>query len=93
MNDREHAAWQGFLTLHATLTEEIDRVERAGHVVRQECDADGRVFYAQLSEKGKAQLLEARPTYVASIKGHFVERFDVRVLRKLAAGWKPSRAT
>src|SRR4026207_1638169 len=106
MNDREHAAWQGFLTLHATLTEEIDRslrethgvtlqhfevllhldrapgnrlrmgglgpsvrpsrggpwrladrVERAGHIVRQECDADGRVFYAQLSEKGKAQLL------------------------------------
>jgi len=142
MNDREHAAWQGFLTLHATLTEEIDRslrethgltlqhfevllhldrapgnrlrmgdlatsvrlsqsgtsrlvdrVERAGHIVRQECDADGRVFYAQLSEKGKAQLLEARPTYVAGIQNRFVERFDVRVLRKLAAGWKPSRAT
>ena len=140
MNDREHAAWQGFLSLHANLTEEIDRslrethgltllhfevllhldrapgnrlrmsdlatsvrmsqsgasrlvdrVERAGHVVRQECDADGRVFYAQLSEKGKAQLLEARPTYVAGVQDRFVERFDVRVLRKLAAGWQRSR--
>ena len=118
MNDREHAAWQGFLTLHATLTEEIDRslreahgltlqhfevllhldrapgnrmrmsdlatsvrmsqsgasrlvdrVERAGHVVRQECNADGRVLYAHLSESGKAQLLEARPTYVAGVRG------------------------
>lgn len=142
MNDGEHAAWQGFLTLHATLTEEldrslrethgltlqhfelllhldrapgnrmrmsdlagsvrmsqsgasrlVDRVERAGHVVRQECDADGRVLYAQLSETGRARLLEARPTYVAGIRGRFVERFDVRVLRKLAAGWQRSRAT
>jgi len=142
MNDREHAAWQGFLTLHATLTDEIDkslrethgltlqhfevllhldrapgnrmrmgdlasavrlsqsgasrlvdRVERAGHVVRQECDADGRVLYAQLSETGKAQLREARPTYLASVQDRFVERFDVRLLRKLAAGWKASQAT
>ena len=31
MNDREHAAWQGFLTLHATLTEEIDRSLRKTH--------------------------------------------------------------
>jgi YD repeat-containing protein len=140
MTDREHAAWQGFLTLHATLTDEIDRslreshgltlqhfevllhleeapgnrmrmgdlassvrlsqsgasrlvdrVERAGHIVRQECDADGRVLYAQLSESGKAQLLEARPTYVAGVQDRFLERFDVRVLRKLAAGWQRSR--
>jgi len=142
MTDREHAAWQGFLTLHATLTEEIDRslreahgltlqhfevllhldgapgnrmrmgdlatsvrlsqsgasrlvdrVERAGHVLRQECDADGRVLYAQLSERGRAQLLEARPTYVAGVQGRFVERFDVRLLRKLAAGWRRSQPT
>ena len=142
MNDREHDAWQGFLTLHATLTEEIDRslrethgltlqhfevllhldrapgnrmrmsdlaasvrmsqsgasrlvdrVERAGHVVRQECDADGRVLYAQLSERGNARLLEARPTYVAGVRGHFVERFDGRLLRKLAAGWQRAQPT
>ena len=31
MTDREHAAWQGFLTLHATLTEEIDRSLRESH--------------------------------------------------------------
>ena len=142
MTDREHAAWQGFLTLHATLTEEIDRslrerhgltlqhfevllhldeapgnrmrmtdlassvrlsqsgasrlvdrVERAGHVIRQECAADGRVLYAQLSATGKSRLREARPTYVASVQGRFVERFDVRVLRKLAAGWKRAQPT
>ena len=142
MNDREHAAWQGFLNLHATLTEEldrslrethglsllhfevllhlerapgnrmrmgdlatsvrlsqsgasrlVDRVERAGHVVRRECDADGRVLYAQLSETGKARLLEAHPTYVAGVRGRFVQRFDVRVLRKLAAGWQRAHPT
>ena len=31
MNHREHDAWQGFLTLHATLTEEIDRSLRETH--------------------------------------------------------------
>jgi len=142
MDDREHDAWQGFLSLHATLIEEIDRslreshgltlqhfevllhlerapgsrmrmsdlatsvrmsqsgasrlvdrVERAGHVVRHECDADGRVLYAQLSETGKARLLEARPTYVAGVQGRFVERLDLRLLRKLAAGWKRSQPT
>ena len=142
MTDREHAAWQGFLTLHATLTEEIDRslreshgltlqhfevllhleeapgnrmrmtdlatsvrlsqsgasrlvdrVERAGHVVRQECDADGRVLYAQLSATGRTRLREARPTYIEGVQGRFVVRFDVRVLRKLAAGWQRSRPT
>ena len=142
MNDREHAAWQGFLSLHATVTEEldrslrethgltlqhfevllhldrapgnrmrmgdlatsvrmtqsgasrlVDRVERAGHIVRRECDADGRVLYAQLSDEGKARLLEARPTYVAGVQDRFVERFDVRLLRKLAAGWARSKPT
>ena len=39
-------------------------------------------------ETGKAQLLEARPTYVASVQGRFLERFDVGLLRKLAAGWE-----
>jgi DNA-binding MarR family transcriptional regulator len=142
MNPREHAAWQGFLSLHATLTEEIDRslrethgltllhfevllhldrapgnrmrmgdlatsvrmsqsgasrlvdrVERAGHVVRRECDADGRVLYAHLSESGKARLLEAHPTYVAGIRGQFVKRFDVGLLRTLAAGWQRAYPT
>jgi DNA-binding MarR family transcriptional regulator len=142
MNDRDHAAWLGFLSLHASLTDEIDRslrethgmtmqhfevllhldrapgnrmrmgdlatsvrlsqsgasrlvdrVERAGDVVRQECDADGRVLYAQLSVSGKARLREARPTYVSAVRDHFVERFDVRLLRTLAAGWQRSRAT
>jgi DNA-binding MarR family transcriptional regulator len=142
MNDRDHAAWQGFLSLHATLTEEIDRslreahgmtlqhfevllhldrapgkrmrmgdlassmrlsqsgasrlvhrVVRAGDVVREECDADARVFYAQLSESGRTRLRDARPTYVSAVRGHFVERFDVRVLRTLAAGWQSARPT
>jgi DNA-binding MarR family transcriptional regulator len=142
MNDRDHAAWQGFLDLHAELTDEldrslrerhgltlphfevllhldrapgnrmrmgdlaasvrmtqsgasrlVDRVERAGHVVRQECAADGRVLYAQLSETGKARLLEAHPTYAAGVRGRFVERFDVRVLRTLAAGWQRAYPT
>ena len=137
LNDGEHAAWQGFLSLHAALMEEldrslrethgltlqhfevllhldravgsrmrmsdlatsvrmsqsgvsrlVDRVERAGHVVRRECEADGRVLYAHLTDTGRARLLEAHPTYVEGVQARFVERFDVRALRKLAAGWR-----
>ncbi len=142
MNDRDDAAWLAFLSLHATLTDEIDRslrerhgmtmqhfevllhldrapgnrmrmgdlatsvrlsqsgasrlvgrVERAGDVVRQECDADRRVLYAYLSENGKTRLREARPTYVSAVRDRFVERLDVRLLRALAAGWQRSQAT
>jgi DNA-binding MarR family transcriptional regulator len=142
LNDGEHAAWQGFLSLHATLTEEldrslrethgltlqhfevllhldrpvgsrmrmsdlaasvrmsqsgasrlVDRVERAGHVLRRECEADGRVLYAHLTDTGRTRLLEAHPTYVEGVQARFVERFDLRVLRKLAASWKRSQAT
>lgn len=142
LNDGEHAAWQGFLSLHAALTEEldrllrethgltlqhfevllhldravgsrmrmsdlatsvrmsqsgasrlVDRVERAGHVVRRECEADGRVLYAHLTDTGRARLLEAHPTYVEGVQARFVERFDVRALRKLAAGWRRAQPT
>ena len=30
---------------------------------------------------------------VAAVRGHFVERFDVRLLRKLAVGWHRSQPT
>ena len=142
LNDGEHAAWQGFLSLHAALTEEldrllrethgltlqhfevllhldravgsrmrmsdlatsvrmsqsgasrlVDRVERAGHVVRRECEADGRVLYAHLTDTGRARLLEAHPTYVEGVQARFVERFDVRALRKLEAGWRRAQPT
>ena len=135
LNDGEHAAWQGFLSLHAALTEEldrllrethgltlqhfevllhldravgsrmrmsdlatsvrmsqsgasrlVDRVERAGPVVRRECEAD-------LTDTGRARLLEAHPTYVEGVQARFVERFDVRALRKLAAGWRRAQPT
>ena len=38
-------------------------------------------------------MLEAHPTYVAGVRGRFVKRFDVGLLRKLAAGWQRAYPT
>jgi DNA-binding MarR family transcriptional regulator len=137
LNDRELAAWRGFLQLHAALVREldreleeahglplthyevlirlylapdnrmrmsdlassvllsqsgvtrlVDRLERAGYVARHQCAADRRVLYAQLTETGRARLLEARPTHLAGVRARFLAHFDDAELDELAAAWE-----
>ena len=137
LNERELAAWRGFLRVHASLVRDldreleeahglplthyevllylasaperrmrmsdlassvllsqsgvtrlIDRLERAGYVVRKPCPEDRRVLWAQLTEAGKARLDEARPTHLAGIRARFLAHFDDDELDELAAGWE-----
>ncbi len=137
LNDRELAAWRGFLRLHAALVREldreleeshglplthyevlihlylapdnrlrmsdlaasvllsqsgvtrlVDRLERAGHVVRHQCADDRRVLYAQLTDRGRARLMEARPTHLAGVRARFLAHFDDAELDELAAAWE-----
>ena len=137
LNDRELAAWRGFLRLHAALVREldreleeahglplthyevlihlylapdnrlrmsdlassvllsqsgvtrlVDRLERAGHVVRHQCADDRRVLYAQLTDSGMARLMEARPTHLAGVRARFLAHFDDAELDELAAAWE-----
>ena len=137
LNDRELAAWRGFLRLHAALVREldreleeahglplthyevlihlylapdnrlrmsdlassvllsqsgvtrlVDRLERAGHVVRHQCADDRRVLYAQLTDRGMARLMEARPTHLAGVRARFLAHFDDAELDELAAAWE-----
>jgi DNA-binding MarR family transcriptional regulator len=137
LDERELAAWRGFLQLHSTLVREldreleeahglplthyevlirlylapdnrmrmsdlassvllsqsgvtrlVDRLERAGHVVRHQCAEDRRVLYAHLTERGKARLIEARPTHLAGVRARFLAHFDEAGLDELAAAWE-----
>ena len=137
LNERELAAWRGFLRVHASLVRDldreleeahglplthyevllylanapdnrlrmsdlassvllsqsgvtrlIDRLERAGHVVRKPCPEDRRVLWAQLTEAGRSRLGEARPTHLAGIRARFLAHFDDDELDELAAGWE-----
>ena len=137
LNDRELAAWRGFLRVHASLvsaldreleeehglplthyevllhlsnapdnrlrmsdlassvllsqsgvTRLVDRLERAGHVVRKPCSEDRRVLYAELTEAGRTRLSEARPTHLAGVRARFLAHFGDGELDELAAAWE-----
>jgi DNA-binding MarR family transcriptional regulator len=51
-------------------------LEESGLVRRESCESDRRVIYAVLTAKGKAKLLEARPTHLRGVGELFIERFD-----------------
>ena len=70
------------------VTRLVDRLERAGLVVRRPCTNDGRVLYAVLTDDGRARLAEARPTHLAGVRERFLSRFDDRELDELAAAWE-----
>ena len=70
------------------VTRLVDRLEEAGHVVRQPCAEDRRVLYAQLTDSGKARLAEARPTHLAGVRERFLSHFDASELDELAAAWE-----
>ena len=70
------------------VTRLVDRLERAGHVVRHQCVDDRRVLYAQLTDRGRARLLEARPTHLAGVRARFLAHFDDAELDELAAAWE-----
>jgi DNA-binding MarR family transcriptional regulator len=137
LNDRELAAWRGFLRVHASLVRDldreleeahglplthyevllhlanapdnrlrmsdlassillsqsgvtrlVDRLERAGHVVRKPCPEDRRVLWAQLTDAGRTRLSEARPTHLAGVRARFLAHFDDSELDDLAAAWE-----
>ncbi len=73
------------------VTRLVDRLERAGHVVRQPCPEDRRVLYAQLTDAGRTRLSEARPTHLAGVRTRFLAPFDDAELNELAAAWERVR--
>jgi DNA-binding MarR family transcriptional regulator len=63
----------GTLVSRSRLTHQIDRMEKAGLVERQECSDDRRGFFAVLTERGWEAISNAAPDHVASVRAHMVD--------------------
>ncbi|MFC4050520.1 MarR family winged helix-turn-helix transcriptional regulator [Actinomadura syzygii] len=65
------------------LTRLVDRMERAGLVVRQSCPSDARGLYAVLTAAGRDRLDEATPTYRRGVRDYLLSHLDEPDLRAL----------
>jgi DNA-binding MarR family transcriptional regulator len=61
------------LVSRSRLTHQIDRMEKAGYVERQECSDDRRGFFAVLTDRGMQAIIDAAPDHVASVRAHMVD--------------------
>ena len=78
------------LASRSRLTHQIDRMERAGLVIRKVCEGDGRGLNAEMTEHGWQTLVDAAPAHVESVRRAIVdvltpEEFEAlgRISRKL----------
>jgi DNA-binding MarR family transcriptional regulator len=67
------------------ITRLLDGLERAGYVTKAQCETDGRVMYAVLTDDGLDKLREAGETHVAGIREVFEGRFSEDELQTLAS--------
>lgn len=61
------------LSSRSRLSHQIDRMQKAGYVDRQECTDDRRGYFAVLTETGYATLVEAAPAHVDSVRQRIVD--------------------
>ncbi len=78
------------------LTRVVDRLERAGLVVREPCPSDRRGFYAVVTAQGLDLLAKALPAHTATIRRCYTEVLEpdeldafVATLRKIRAVVSP----
>jgi DNA-binding MarR family transcriptional regulator len=61
------------LTSRSRLTHQIDRMERAGWVVRKRCEEDQRGQWAVMTPAGLEVIQRAAPTHVSGVRAHLVD--------------------
>ncbi len=61
------------LSSRSRLSHQIDRMEKARYVRREECEDDRRGFYAVLTDHGWDTLVAAAPIHVASVRRRLVD--------------------
>jgi DNA-binding MarR family transcriptional regulator len=63
----------------------VDRLVGEGLLERRPCGADGRAVYAAITDRGRARLAEAEPTYWAALRRLFVDRYTPEEYERLGA--------
>jgi DNA-binding MarR family transcriptional regulator len=57
------------------LTYRVDRLEKAGLVVRRPCSEDGRSIWAVMTDEGRRVLEAAAPLHVSAVRELLIDRF------------------
>jgi DNA-binding MarR family transcriptional regulator len=70
---RMHVLAESLLSSRSAATRYIDRMERAGLVVRMECDADHRGTFVALTDRGGEVFRRAGPLHLRGIATHFAD--------------------
>jgi DNA-binding MarR family transcriptional regulator len=78
----------GALLSQSGLTRLVDRLERAGLVVRERCDHDRRGLYARITDEGLRRFSEARVTHLEGVRARFLEPLGPEELDALADAWE-----
>lgn len=71
------------LVSRSRLSHQIDRMEKAGLVVRQECTDDRRGFFAVLTDHGYDAIVTAAPDHVESVRAYLVDRLGPEDFHRL----------
>ena len=82
---RMHELADRVLLSRSGISRLVDRLEADGLVSRGSCPSDARGSFAVLTERGIERLRGARPTHLAGVCRHFVERFEPAELDQLAS--------
>lgn len=62
----------------------VDRMVAGGLIERRACEADGRVIYAAITERGRDRLAEVEPTHAGAVRRLFMDRFSPEELQGLS---------
>lgn len=61
------------LSSRSRLSHQMDRMQNAGYVRREECEDDKRGFYAVLTDQGWEMLVASAPVHVESVRRRLVD--------------------
>jgi len=62
------------LASRSRLSHQVDRLEKAGFVVREACEEDRRGANAVMTDRGWEVLVAAAPTHVSGVRAHLVDQ-------------------
>lgn len=70
----------------------VDKLEKAGLILREACPSDGRVQHAKLTDKGVDVLRQIWPVYRAGIARYFAAHLSATEARQVTAIFSRVRA-
>ena len=81
---RMHELAESLLLSRSAATRFVDRMQKAGLVTREACEADRRGTFVVMTEEGRAAFRTAAPIHLDGIRRHFTEHLDDGEARLLA---------